>query len=147
MGAVTAGGLQVAVTDFTQRNSGQGEFGPTHRTFTAFKPVVGPGEVRFALNFPYYFTGRPAFSQGFELELNQGLVRGSFPMYSAGVADWNMSSREVESQQVGVFVGAVMFLVLDGPPNVAGIFHLTFSGMGLAAPVGSIDGMTTSDTV
>lgn len=143
---VVAGGLQVAVDGFSNRNRGQSAFEPTWRTFGAFKPAVGSGEMRFDVHFPYYFTGRPLFTYGFELDENQGLVAGSFPLHSATVAPFAVSTRESD-WAAGVFVGATVATVLDGPALVSGVFHLVFQGMAMAAPVGGIDGMTTADSV
>lgn len=144
--AITAGKLQVAVDGFSKRGAGQSAFEPTWRVFGAFKPIVGSGEARFPVNFPYYFTGRPLFTFGFELAANQGLVRASYPVISASVDDWAFAEREGD-HSAGMFVGASVAVVADGPPGMSGIFHLVFQGTALAAPVGGIDGMTTDDFV
>lgn len=94
---------------------------------------VTEGELVATVTFPISFLEKPIFAPGLELADNAWLQFGSFPHWSATVADW-VTHTTADST---LYTGARLGILVIGVPNA--IVHYSFFGRSLttAGTVGS----------
>lgn len=94
--------------------------------------IVGAGEVIVVVNFPIWFTERPVFTFGGELDEGEFVQATIMPTVSAVVQDW--IKKKPERNNGGYYVGANVICVTTGKLDQKVWLHWRAEGKGMSNP-------------
>lgn len=136
-GASQRAALQRAVSD-RQREQHESMRGREY-TVAGHLELGGSGEATYPVWFPVFYTAMPfvygSGSIAAGSDLDDVLVKGNFPRWNVGVAEWYRKKRG----NVNGYVGALLVIVADGPTSMRSVVAWQITGPALRSPTDSPD--------
>lgn len=92
--------------------------------------VDKPGEATVDITFPVTFIERPCFNAGLEMQNNESVVLGNYPVYGVTVNRWTYKQA---TENIRYWVGCNLAIRIQAPKGRFFV-HYEFLGQALRSP-------------